>query len=141
MKLVEHVMKVVEWMFEKILCGIVPVDEMQLGFLPENGTIDAAFILRRMQEEYHVKGQKLYLGFVNLEKAFDRVPRKLLEWAMRKKGMPEVLVRQVTSLYERARTRVMVDSELSETFEVKMGMHQRYVLSHFPFALLVDVEK
>ena len=29
---------------------------MQFGFMPERGTIDAVFILRRMQEEYHVNG-------------------------------------------------------------------------------------
>ena len=32
---------------------------MQIGFMPERGTIDAVFILRRMQEEYHAKGKKL----------------------------------------------------------------------------------
>ena len=37
-----------------------------------------------------------------MEKAFDRVPRKVLEWALRKKGIPEVLVRSVMSLYEGA---------------------------------------
>ena len=42
--------------------------------------------------------------FMDLEKAFDRVPRKMLEWAMRKKGITEVLVRSVTCLYEGAKT-------------------------------------
>ena len=27
--------------------------------------------------------------FVDMEKAFDRVPRKVMEWAMRKKDLPE----------------------------------------------------
>ena len=49
--------------------------------------------------------------FEDLEKAFDRVPRKVLEWAMRKKGIPEVLVRTMMSLYKAAKTRVRVDSE------------------------------
>ena len=44
--------------------------------------------------------EKSYMFFVALEKAFDRVPRIVFEWIMRKKGIPEVLVRSVMSLYE-----------------------------------------
>ena len=58
------------------------------------------------------------MRFEVLGKAFDRVPWKVLEWAMRKKGIPEVLVRSVMSLYEGARTRVV--SELSEEVEDKV---------------------
>ena len=58
---------------------------MQFGFMPESGTIDAVFVLRRMQEEYHAKGKQLYMCVMDVEKAFDRVPRKVLEWAMRNK--------------------------------------------------------
>ena len=43
------------------------------------------------------------------------------------------------SLYEGAKTRVRVDSELSEEFVVKMAMHQGSVLSHFLFAVVIDV--
>ena len=45
------------------------------------------FILRKLQEEYLNKKKKLYMCFVDLEKAFDGVPRKVNEWAMRKKGL------------------------------------------------------
>ena len=62
--------------------------------------------------------------FVDLEKAFDRVPRKVLEWELRRKEIPEVFVRSVMSMYDGAETRVRVDSELTEEFEVKVGMHQ-----------------
>ena len=112
---------------------------MQFGFMPRRGTIDAVFILRRMQEEYHAKGKKLYMCFVDLEIAFDRVPWKVLQWALRKKGMPDVLIRSLMNLYDGAKTRVKVDSELSEEFEVKVRMHQGFVLSPFPLAVVVDV--
>ena len=36
----------------------VSVNEMQFGSIPERGTIDAIFVLRMMQEEYHAKGKK-----------------------------------------------------------------------------------
>ena len=52
--------------------------------------------------------------FLDLEKAFDRVPRKVLEWATRKRGIPKVTVRAVMSLYEGAKTRVRVGLKLSE---------------------------
>ena len=59
-----------------------------------------------MQEEYHTNGKMFYMCFVGLESTFDRVPRKVLECAIRKKEIPEVLVRLVMSLYEGAKTTV-----------------------------------
>ena len=50
---------------------------------------------------------------------------------MGKKGIPDVLVRLEMGLYEGAKTRVRVDTELLEEFEVIVGMHQGSVLSPF----------
>ena len=70
--------------------------------------------------------------FVDQEKALDRVLRKVLEWAMLKKGILEIWVRSVMSLYEGAKTRASVDCKLSDKLEVKVGMHQGSVMSCFP---------
>jgi len=40
------------------------------------GTTDAIFIVRQMQEKFRAKGKKLYFGFVDFEKAFDRFREK-----------------------------------------------------------------
>jgi len=48
-----------------------------------------------MQENFRLKGKKLYFGFVVLEKAFDRVPREVISLAMRKLGVEEWLVSAV----------------------------------------------
>ena len=118
---------------------MVKVNEMQFGFMPGKGTVDAVFILRRLQKEYLEKEKKLYMCFVDLEKAFDRVPRKVVEWAMRKRGVPEVMVRAVMSLHEGVKTKVKVGQELSEEFEVKVCVHQGSVLLPLVFAIVVDV--
>ena len=112
---------------------------MQFGFMPERGTVDAVFMLGRMQDEYHTKGKKMCICFVDLEIAFDRVPRNVLELTMRKKEIPEVFVRSVVSLFEGAKTRFRVDSELSLVFQTKLWMHQGSVLSPVHLAVVVDV--
>ena len=58
-KLLEHAMKIVEKVLERRLRHMVKVDEMQFGFIPGKGTIDAVFILRRLQQEYLDKEKKL----------------------------------------------------------------------------------
>ena len=70
-KLLEHAMKIVE----RVLT-LVDLNKMQFGFVPGKGTVDAIFIVRRMQEEYQKKDKKLYMCFVDMEKAFDKVPKK-----------------------------------------------------------------
>ena len=58
---------------------------------------------------------------------------------MRKGGIPEAMVRAVMSLYEGAKIRVRVGQELSEEFEVKVGVHQGSAFSPLIFAIVVDV--
>ena len=102
------------------------------------GTTDALFLVRRLQEDYRAKDKKKYMCLVDLKKVFDRVPRRVMEWAMRKKGSPEILVKAVMSLYEGAETKVRVGSGLSEEFSVKVGVHQGSVLSPLLFAMVID---
>jgi len=56
-----------------------------------------------MQENFRVKGKMLYFGFVDLEKAFDRVPREVM-WTIRKLVVEEWLVSAVMSVYTGAKT-------------------------------------
>ena len=73
-------MKIVERVLENRIRGLVTIiDDMQCGFMPGKDTTHALFIFTRMQEEFREREQKLYMCFVDLEKTFDRVPRKVME--------------------------------------------------------------
>ena len=74
LKLLDHVMEILERVFEKVIQRRVSIDDMQFGFMPGKGTSDAIFILRQMQEKYLAKNKQLFFGFVDLEKAFDGGP-------------------------------------------------------------------
>jgi len=56
-------------------------------------------------------------------------PRKLMEWAARKKGIPEKMVRAVASLYQGEKTKARAGTKFSNEFPVKVGVHQGSVLS------------
>ena len=131
-------MKIIEKVLEGGIQALVDFDEAQFGFMPGKGTIDALFLVRRLQKEHRAKDKRMYMCFVDLEKAFDRVPRREMEWAMRKKGLTEILVKALMSLYEGAETKVRVGSSLLEEFSVKVGVHQGSVLSPLLFAMVID---
>ena len=103
-KLLEHGMKVLERLLERKLRERVNIDGMQFGFMPGKGTTDAIFVVRQIQEKFLARKKALYYAFVDLEKAFDRVPREVIRWALRKLGVEEWLVKAVMTMYEKART-------------------------------------
>ena len=73
---------------------------------------------------------------MDLEKAFDRVPREVIRWAMRKMGVEEWLVSAVMSMYTGVKTVVRVVYGNSKGFEVKVGMHQGSAISPLLFVIL-----
>jgi len=75
---------------------------------------------------------------VDLEKAFDRVPREVINWAMHKLGVQEWLVSTVMSMYTGAKTLVRTFYGNSKGFEVKVGMHQGSALSPLLFMIVME---
>jgi len=112
--------------------------DMQFGFVNGKGTTDAIFMARQVQENLRVKGKKLCFGFVDLEKAFDKVPREVISWAMPKLGVEQWLVSAVMSMYTGAKTVVRSVYGNSKGFEVEVGMHQGSALSPLLFVIVME---
>ena len=124
LKLTEKVMKILERVVDGLIRQLVSIDDSQFGFVPGRGTTDAIFVVRQLQEKYLAANKRLYMAFIDLEKGFDRVPRKVIRWALRKLGVEEWIVWLVQGMYANARSRVRVGKGNSEEFEVKVGVHQ-----------------
>ncbi|KAK3559485.1 hypothetical protein QTP86_013664, partial [Hemibagrus guttatus] len=136
-KLMSHTMKVWERVVEARLRKVVEICEQQ-GFMPRKSTTDAIFALRILMEKYRDGQRELHCVFVDLEKAYDRVPREELWYCMRKSGVAEKYVRVVQDMYERSRTVVRCAVGQTEEFNVEVGLHQGSALSPFLFAMVMD---
>ncbi|KAK3519587.1 hypothetical protein QTP86_003358, partial [Hemibagrus guttatus] len=137
-KLMSHTMKVWERVVEARLRKVVEICEQQYGFMPRKSTTDAIFALRILMEKYRDGQRELHCVFVDLEKAYGRVPREELWYCMRKSGVAEKYVRVVQDMYERSRTVVRCAVGQTEEFDVEVGLHQGSALSHFLFAIVMD---
>ena len=63
----------------------------------------------------------------------------MVRWALRKLGVDYWLIRTVMPSYKEACTVVRTDAGLSESFEVKVGLHQGSVLSPLLLAAVMNV--
>ena len=108
LKLTEQVMKILERIVDGLIRQLVSIDNSQFGFVPGRGTTDTIFVVRQLQEKYLAANKRLYMAFIDLEKAFDRVPRKVIWWALRKLGVEEWIVRLVQGMYANVRNCVRV---------------------------------
>ena len=107
------------------------------------------FVLRRLTEKFRPKIRSCFFIFVDMEKAFDQVPREVIFFALRRKGIPEFLLDGVMFLDITAvlvvlavitlKTVVSVHRELSSSFSVKVGVHQGSTLSQLLFIIVMDV--
>ena len=116
----------------------VAIGEEQGGFRKGRGCVDQIFVVRQMCEKFSAKGKEVYVAFMDLEKAYDRVDRRALWQVVGLYGVGGKLLRALKSMYEDNRMCVRVGGKESEWFESKVGLRQGCVMSPWLFNLYMD---
>jgi len=139
-KLLETALNVYERVIERRIGERVIIHDNQFGFMPGRGTVDAVFVLRRVQENILEleRNSKRYWTFVDSEKAYDRVPREVMYWSLRRKGVTEKIVRVIMPMSEGVTMTVRCGTGGTKRFEIRVGVHQGSCLSPLLFIIVMD---
>jgi hypothetical protein len=112
------------------------LSESQCGFRPGRGTTDQIAALRLFLDKSWEYDINQYICFLDLEKAFDRVPRQKIWEVLYSSGVDPKLLDAIKSTYRNQRSSVLGGKIY---FTVKTGVRQGSVLSPLLFIIYMNV--
>ena len=137
-KLMSHTMKLWERVIEQRLRRMTSVTKNQFGFIPGRSTMEAIFLVRQLMERYREQKKDLHMVFIDLEKAYDKIPRNVMWWALEKHKVPAKYITLIKDMYNNVVTSVRTSDVDTDDFPIKIGLHQGSALSPYLFALMMD---
>eukprot|EP00117_Sycon_ciliatum_P023228 scpid30807/ scgid4805/ Transposon TX1 uncharacterized 149 kDa protein; ORF 2 len=113
--------------------------DSQCGFRRGRGCTDMIFCARQLVEKTIEHDTSLYVLFVDLQKAYDSIPRTALWSVLDRLGVPPVMLGLIKSLHEGMIAKVRVNGKLSDNISVTNGLRQGCTLAPTLFNLYFSV--
>uniref|UniRef100_A0A453N5L0 Reverse transcriptase domain-containing protein n=3 Tax=Aegilops tauschii subsp. strangulata TaxID=200361 RepID=A0A453N5L0_AEGTS len=89
-------------------------------------------------ERYREQKKDLHMVFIDLEKAYDKIPRNAMWWALEKHKVPAKYITLIKDMYDNVVTSVRTSDVDTDDFPIKIGLHQGPALIPYLFALVMD---
>ena len=111
----------------------------QFGFRPNSRTTDCLFTFQQLLHKYTKQHKKLYVGFIDYEKAFDSVWQSGMIHKLQKYGIQGKFLNVIKSMYSSIRSCVKINQNaLTELFSCNKGIRQADGLSPILFSLFMN---
>jgi phage gp37-like protein len=76
--------------------------------------------------------------FIDLEKAYDKVPRNVMWWVLQKHKVSSKYITRIKDMYDNVVTSVRTNDGDTNDFSINIRLHQESALSPYLFALVMD---
>jgi Reverse transcriptase (RNA-dependent DNA polymerase) len=136
-KLMSHTIKFWERVIEHRLIKLTIISKNQFGFTLGRSTMEAVFFIRQLMER-HREQKDLHIIFIDLEKVYDKIPRNIMWWTLKRKLVPAKYVTLIKDMHINIVTYFRACDGESDTLLIKIGLHQGSVLSPYIFTLVMD---
>jgi hypothetical protein len=92
----------------------------QFGFMPGRSTMEASFLIRQVMERYKEQKKDLHMVFIDLEKAYDKIYRNIMWWALDKHKVPTKYVTLIRNMYDKVVTSVRTTDDDTNVFPINI---------------------
>src|SRR5437868_1716756 len=106
--------------------------------LSGDSTASPIHIMNNILEDARQKNKEVWVLFQNMKKAFDSVSLEMIEKALRRIKLPELMIRFLLSLYNKKKIRVITEYGLTKEFEAEDGLDQGEVVSPLMWRIFYD---
>ena len=114
------------------------IDDEQGGFRAGRGCVDQICTLKQIGEKARERKRRVYVGFMDLEKAYDRVNRETLWQVLKMYDVGGKLLNGIKSMYVNSLVCVIVKGGESESFRINGGVRQGCIMSPWLFNVYMD---
>lgn len=133
-----HLRKIFEKILESRIQEIVKISPNQYGYRKNFTSIEPLYRARSLLQEHLEKKSPLHMAFLDIERAFDSVSHLVIWHSLRDHQVPESLIDIVKILYEDHETELRMPFHTTESFPIKIGVHQGSALAPLLFITVMD---
>ena len=118
--------------------NIVIFKEEQSGFRSNRSCLDNIHCIRLLIEKNKAKNIETHMTFIDLEKAYDSIPRIMLWTAMERMNIPLKWINIVKQIYRNTTAQIKLGRRLTQEIVLTKGLKQGCTLSPMLFNIYVD---
>jgi hypothetical protein len=100
--------------------------------------MDVIFLIRQLMERYREQKKDMHMIFIDLKKAYDKVPRNVMWWALQKHKISSKYITLIKDIYDNVMTSVRTSDGDTNDFPINIELYQGSALGPYLFALVMD---